>query len=256
MKSLRKITLFLFVVLYTSCASRKDIAYFQNDTIEQAKVSNTYKTIFKPDDLLQITVSALDADAVKPFNLPAVSYATTTTGRVMGTPQQQAYLIDNNGFINFPLIGRIRLGGLSRSEAINILKNKLDPDYVKNPTINIGISNFTVTVLGDVKNPGTFNIPNERITVLEAIGLAGDLNISGIRTLKVHREEDGKKKTYTLDLRSNKIFTSPAYYLQQNDVVYAEPNKATSQDAAYNKNSGLFISLGSVIISLIAILTR
>lgn len=169
---------------------------------------------------------------------------------------KKTYLIDNNGFIHFPLMGPLKLAGLSRSEAVSLLENKLDPDYVKKPTINIRIANFTVTVLGDVKNLGTFNIPNERITVLEAIGLAGDLNISSIRNIKIHREEDNKKKMYTLDLRSNKTFTSPAYYLQQNDIVYVEPNKATSQDAAYNKNSGLFISLGSVIISLIAILTR
>lgn len=255
MQKVKRIFFLLLVTLLVSCASRKDIVYFQKDAIEQAKVSNTYKTIFKADDLLQITISALDLEAVKPFNLPAVSYATTTD-RVVGTPQQQTYLIDNEGFIDFPLIGKIKLAGLSRSEAIDLLKGKLDPDYVKNPTINIRISNFTITVLGDVKNPGTFNIPNERITVLEGIGLAGDLNISGIREIKVHREENGQKKMYTLDLRSNKIFTSPAYYLQQNDVIYVEPNKATSQDAAYNRNAGLFISVGSVIISLIAILTR
>ncbi|MGB1042669.1 MAG: polysaccharide export protein, partial [Tenacibaculum sp.] len=95
-----------------------------------------------------------------------------------------------------------------------------------------------------------------RVSVIEAIGLAGDLNISGIRNVQVKREENNKIITYELDLRSNKIFTSPAYYLQQNDIVYVTPNKARSQSASYNQNTGLFISLGSVIISLIAILTR
>lgn len=255
MQHLKKIVFAVFILIFTSCVSKKQIVYFQNDTINQSLVSNNYKTVFKADDLLQITVSSLDLEAVKPFNLPAVTYATTTNN-VIGTPQQQSYLIDNEGFIDFPLLGKLKFGGLTRSEAIQLLKNKLDPDYVKNPTINIKISNFTITVLGDVKTPGTFTIPNERITVLEAIGLAGDLNITGIRNIEVFREEHNEKKSYKLDLKSNTIFTSPAYYLQQNDVVYVQPNKASSQDAAYNRNTGLFVSIGSIIVSLIAILTR
>ncbi|TDQ24077.1 polysaccharide biosynthesis/export family protein [Tenacibaculum caenipelagi] len=255
MQRVTKIVLAIIILTITSCASKKDIVYFQNDEVNQSKTNTAYKTIFKADDLLQITISALDLEAVKPFNLPAVTFSATTD-RAVGTPQQQSYLIDSNGFIDFPVLGQIKLAGLSRTEAIDLLKSKLSPDYIKNPTINIKITNFSVTVLGDVKNPGRFTIPNERISVLEAIGLAGDLNMSGIRIIEVKREENNQIKSYKLDLRSNKIFNSPAYYLQQNDVVYVEPNKATSQDAAYNKNTGLFISLGSVIISLISILTR
>ena len=250
-----KISLALVTLTITSCVSKKEIVYFQNHEANQSLVNNSYKTIFKPNDLVQITISALDLEAVKPFNLPAVTYATTTNN-IVGTPQQQSYLVNKEGFIEFPLLGKIKLGGLTRPEAISLLRKKLSPDYVKNPTININISNFSVTVLGDVKSPGKFIIPNERITVLEAIGLAGDLNISGIRNIEVKREENNSIKTYNLDLRSNKIFTSPAYYLQQNDIIYVKPNKAASQSASYNQNTGLFISIGSVIISLIAVLTR
>ncbi len=257
MRKAKKIVLLLFTILLLgACVSKKDITYFQNDQIDQAKVSNSYKTIFKPDDLLQITVSAIDLEAVKAFNLPAVSYATTTN-RAVGTPQQQTYLIDNDGFIDFPVIGKLKIGGLTRNETVEMLKNKLDPDYVKNPTINIRIANFSVTVLGDVKRPGTYTIPNERITILEAIGLSGDLNITGKRnTVKVFREINGEKVKFELDLRSNKIFTSPVYYLQQNDLVYVDQNKSSSQDAAFNRNTGLFVSIGSIIVSLIAVLTR
>ncbi|RBW54283.1 polysaccharide export protein [Tenacibaculum sp. E3R01] len=255
MQKVKKIVLILFVTILSSCVSKKDIVYFQNDQVEQAKVSNSYKTVFKPDDLLQITISALDIEAVKPFNLPAVTYATTTNS-IMGTPKQQEYLIDNQGYISFPLIGKLKIAGLKRSEVITLLKEKLDPDYVKNPTINIRISNFKITILGDVNNPGKYNIPNERITILEAVGLGGDLSISGIRNIQVKREEGNKINTYQVDLRSNKLFTSPVYYLQQNDVVYVQPNKARSQSASYNQNTGLFISIGSVLISLISILTR
>ncbi|CAL2082733.1 polysaccharide biosynthesis/export family protein [Tenacibaculum sp. 190524A05c] len=256
MQKAKIILLILVTISITSCVSKKNITYFQNDAIEQAKVSNSYKTVFKPDDLLQITVSAVDFETVKPFNLPAVSFATTTD-RAIGTPQQQTYLIDNEGNIDFPVIGKLKIGGLTRQETITLLKNKLDPDYVKNPTINIRIANYTITVLGDVRKPGTYTIPNERITILEAIGLAGDLNITGKRnTVKVFREIDGKKKQFDIDLRSNKIFTSPVYYLQQNDLVYVDPNKSSSQDAAFNRNTGLFVSIGSIIVSLIAVLTR
>ena len=248
--------LLILIASLTSCVSKKDITYFQNDEIEQAKVSNSYNTILKPDDLLQITISAIDLEAVKPFNLPAVNFATTT-GNPIGAPQQQSYLIDSDGYIEFPIIGQLKIGGLSRKDAINLLKKKLDPDYIKNPTINIRITNYTISVLGDVKRPGTYTIPNERITILEAIGLAGDLNITGKRnTVKVFREINGKKLKYNIDLRSNKVFTSPVYYLQQNDLVYVDQNKASSQDAAFNRNTGLFISIGSILISLINILTR
>ncbi|SNR14922.1 polysaccharide biosynthesis/export family protein [Tenacibaculum jejuense] len=258
MQKAYKVVFFILIssITFTSCVSKKDITYFQNDQINQKIVSNSYKTIFKPDDLLQITISALDFESVKSFNLPAVNFATTTD-RAIGTPQQQTYLIDNNGFIDFPVIGKLKIGGLTRNEAIELLKNKLDPDYVKNPTINIRIANYTITVLGDVRRPGTYTIPNERITVLEAIGLAGDLNITGKRnTIKVIREVNNEKIQFDIDLRSNKVFTSPVYYLQQNDLVYVDQNKSSSQDAAFNRNTGLFVSIGSIIVSLIAVLTR
>ena len=137
--------LLLFSIVITSCVSRKNIVYFQNDEIDQSKVYNSYTTIFKADDQLQITISAADLDAVKPFNLSSVSYATTSN-RAVGTPTQQAYLIDSQGFINFPVLGRLKLAGLTRSEVIELLRSKLDPDYVKNPSINITINNFSITV--------------------------------------------------------------------------------------------------------------
>ncbi len=256
MQKVKKIVLlFIITLLTTSCVSKKRIIYFQNNKIDQSKVTNSYKTVFKPDDLLQISISALDLDAVKPFNLPAVTYATTTNS-VVGTPQQQSYLVDSEGFIDFPILGRLKIAGLPRIEAINLLKKKLDPDYVKNPTINIRIANFTITILGDIKKPGTYTIPNERITILDAIGLAGDLNISGERTIEVKREEGNKIVSYELDLRSNELFTSPVYYLQQNDVIYVRPNRASYQSASYNQNTGLFISITTALVSVITLLTN
>ena len=248
--------LVLITVLFSSCVSKKKITRFQYDMIDQSMVSNDYKTIFKPDDLLQITVSAKDLKSVAPFNLPAVNLSATT-GLAVAQPRQQAYLVDSNGEIDFPILGKVKVGGLTREEVIQDFIDRLNPSYVKNPTINILITNFKVTITGDVKRPGTFIIPNERVTILEAIGLAGDINISAKRdNILVVREESSKKKQYRVNLLSNDIFTSPVYYLQQNDLVYIEPNYAKSQSAVSNQNTGLFVSIGSIIISLIAVLTR
>ncbi|CAL2060768.1 polysaccharide biosynthesis/export family protein [Tenacibaculum sp. 190524A05c] len=256
MQKAKKVALLIILIVLSSCVSKKNITYFQFDTIDQSKVSNSYKTILKPDDILQISVSAINLEATKPFNLPVVSFSSSS-GNPNGSPQQQTYLIDSDGYIDFPVIGSLKIGGLTRQEAVKLIKSKLDPDYIKKPTVNIRIVNYSITILGDVKNPGTYTIPNERITILEAIGLAGDLKITGKRnTVKVFREIGGKKTQFNVDLRSNKIFTSPVYYLQQNDLVYVDPNKASSQDAAFNRNTGLFISIGSILLSLINILTR
>lgn len=239
-----------------SCVSKKEIIYFQNDIIDQSKVSNSYETIIKPDDLLQITINSQDIAASKPFNLAAVAF-TNTTDRAVGVAQQQTYLVDTNGEIEFPVLGKLKIGGLSRDEVIELLKAKLDPDYVKNPNIIIRIANYKIAVLGDVKRPGSYNIPNERITILDAIALAGDLNISGQRTnISITREENGEKRQYEVDLLSKEIFTSPVYYLQQNDIVYVKQNYARIQSASSNSNTSLFISITSVLITLVTLITR
>ncbi len=244
------------LILLSSCVSNKKIAYFQFDEIDQENVSNIYKTVFKPDDLLQITISADNLEAVKPFNLPAVSFAASTNS-VVGQAQQLTYLIDSNGEIDFPIFGKLKIGGLTREETISMLKSKLSPDYVKNPTVNIRISNFKITVQGDVNRPGTFNIANERVTILDAIGLAGDLNISGKRdNVLVIREEGSVKKEYRVNLLSKKTYTSPVFYLQQNDIVYVEHNFARIQSASSNTNTSLFISVAGTLIAIVSLLIR
>ena len=253
---LRSLVYVLVFVLFSSCVSKKDIIYFQNDAIDQSKVSNSYKTIIKPDDLLQITITSQDIEAVRPFNLSAVTYATSTNSAI-GVAQQQTYLVDTNGEIEFPVLGKLKIGGLSRNETIELLKSKLSPDYIKEPNINIKIANYKISIIGDVSKPGSYNIPNERITILDALALAGDVRISGKRNhIMIIREENNKKIQYYVDLRSNDILTSPIYYLQQNDVVYVEPNYAKIQSASSNSSTSLFISLTGLIITIVSILTR
>jgi len=252
----KTVLLFCSVLFISSCVSKKDIIYFQNDEIDQSKVSNSYKTIIKPDDLLQITITALDTEAVRAFNLAAVTYSTSSNSAI-GVAQQQNYLVDSNGMIDFPVIGKLKIGGLSREEFIAMLKEKLDPDYIKNPNINVRLANFKVSILGDVRMPGSYTIPNERITILEAIALAGDTNISAERRgISVFREEAGKKVKYNVDLLSNATFTSPIYYLQQNDVIYVEPNYARIQSASSNSNTTLFISITGLFITIVSLLIR
>lgn len=255
---MKKTHYYLFIILITlsSCVSKKDIIYFQNDKIDQSKVSNSYKTIIKPDDLLQIIVTAKDKIAVEPFNLGIIN-VSATSNNAMGMQQQLNYLVDTKGEIDFPVLGKLKVGGLTRFELIDLIKQKLDPDYVKNPNINIIITNYKVTVMGDVRNPGTYTIPNERITILEALALAGDLNISAQRNhILVQREEGGKKNQYSIDLLSNNIFTSPVYYLQQNDIVYVKPNYASIQSASANSNTSLFISITGLLVTIVTLLTR
>ena len=249
------IILVLILIGASSCVSKKDIVYFSKDQLSES-TNNNYSLVLKPDDLLQITVSSDDIESAQPFNLPVVTFSASTNA-VVGTPKQQSYLIDSNGEISFPVLGKIKLAGLTREQAVKLFERKLIPDLLKKPIITIRIVNFKVTVEGDVKNPGTFTIPNERVTIMEAIGLAGDLNISGQRNnVLVIREENGKKTSYRVDLTSMKTLNSPVYYLQQNDFVYIEPNNSKVQSASYNPNYSVLISISSVLISLISILTR
>ena len=255
-KKIQKLLFLIGIVAFSSCVSKKDIVYFQNDEIDQVKVSNSYKTVIKPDDLLQITITALDIEAVRPFNLAAVTYSSSSNSAI-GVAQQQTYLVDTKGEIEFPVLGKIKIGGLTRDEAINLLKGKLSPDYIKEPNINISIANYKISILGDVKVPGSYNISNERITILDALALAGDVNISAQRNnILIIREEGAKKVQYRVDLRSNKLLTSAVYYLQQNDVVYVEPNYARIQSASANSSTSLFISITGLVITIVSLLTR
>lgn len=248
--------LMLSIFVLASCASRKDLIYLQNDNLDSTKVDNNYQLIFKPDDLLQIIVTSKDLEASIDFNLPVVAF-TTTPNVMMNQPQLQNYLVDKDGFIDFPILGKIKVGGLSRNELIEYLKKEIDPKYIKNPIINILITNFKISVQGDVQRPGTFSLQSERVSIFDALALAGDLNISADRwDVRVIRELNNEKLIYSVDLRSKKILTSPVYYLQQNDVVIVNPNNARIQDSSYTRAAGLFISLASVLISLLTILTR
>jgi polysaccharide export outer membrane protein len=230
------------------------LIYLQGEEITKTEFKS-YTPFFKIDDFLNITVFGSDENSVKPFNLPNIS-SPSNRGYSIGAPSSIGYLIDENGNIEFPILGKIKLAGLTRIQATELLKEKLKV-YISNPIVNIQILNFKITVLGEVKNPGTFTIPNERITLFEAIGLAGDLNITGVRkNVLVIREENGVKKEYRVNLNSKTALNSPVYYLNQNDLVYVEPNQAKSNSALISSASGVFISVASLLITMINVLTK
>ena len=250
------ILILISVGIFESCESRKNMIYFQNIEdvdIDQNQVLNNPK--IQIGDLLSISVSALDMEAVRPFNLPVVAY-NNISGAVSGTPKQQGYRVLNDNSIVFPIIGRIELGGLTIPEAQKRVATKLK-GYIKTPIVNLEILNFKVTILGDVSAPGTYHVENERISVLQAFGLAGGLTIQGKRQdILVIRENSGVKEYKRIDLRDANLLNSEYYFLQQNDVVYVEPNKTKINSSKYGPAVSVTISIASTIIALISVLTR
>ncbi len=250
---LMKKTLPLFVFfLFFSCASKKDIVYYQNiDGLNRPESNSSYEVKIQPDDLLMIIVSAEDPEIAIPFNLTSVTLPNTTN-LLATTGQQtiQSYLVDRNGNIEFPVIGKIQVGGLSRTEVLQSLKEKIGV-YIKNPIINLRIMNFKVSLQGEINMPGTYSVASERITLIEALSMAKDLSIYGRRdNVLVIREINGIKSYNRVDITKADFINSPFYYLAQNDVIYVEPNKTKINAAAVGPNTSVIISAVSILISL------
>lgn len=244
---------FVAISLFTSCASRKDLVYFQPDSTQLNTSYELNAPKLQPGDILAISVTADDIRATAPFN----QVSPYQTGTLQSTnPFIPTYAIDVNGDIDFPKLGKIRLAGKTRTQAMEFLRNEISR-YIVEPGISMEVRNFRVTVLGEVKTPGSFPINNDRITILEAIGLAGDLTINGVRNnVMVIREQNGKKEEYRVDLTKRDALNSPVYYLAQNDVIYVEPNGARIQSSKYTQNTSIFVSIASVVITVISVLTR
>nr|WP_299067447.1 polysaccharide biosynthesis/export family protein [uncultured Allomuricauda sp.] len=242
----------LLTLIVVSCGSKKEVVYFQDASEFETLVDdNSFNTKFKVDDLVSIHVSTLDPEASAPFNL----FRGAEEGGIRA--EQVNYLVDKNGEIDFPVIGKIKIGGLSPSEARDLLKVKLT-DYLKDPIINMRIRNFTVTILGSVNRPGTYQVNGEQITILEALGLAGDINIKGRRdNVMVIRDFNGTKVYNRVDLNRKDALKSPVYYLTQNDVVYVEPNQSGKTASNLDQRASIAVSIISVLVtSTVVLLTR
>lgn len=256
-------TVAFLITLFFSCKTPLDVAYFQDTkNLEKINSSNTFSPVFKSDDILSITVSAADMDTARPFNLSqGISLPSASAGggsgssSSSGSSQAPTYLIDAEGNIEFPVLGQLKVAGLSRIQLKNLLKTKLKT-YINDPIVSVRLQNFKVTVLGEVRRPGTFSISNERLTVVEALGMAGDLTIKGKRqNVIVVRESDSLKTYHKIDLTSKNIFNNQAYYLTQNDIVYVEPNKSQKRRSQTNDNAfGVVLSLVGVVFSALTLL--
>jgi len=258
MKNLSFVLLFFISVMLTGCGSVKNIAYLQNsDSINFDNSRFLYDARIMPKDQLSITVNTTTPDASLPFNL--LLQNEYTQGRNMSASGMlMPYLVDNDGFINFPIIGRLHVAGLTKSEAERLIFEKIRPYMAEseNPVVTVRMSSYSVSVLGEVNRPGSFQVSREKITILEALAQAGDLTIYGVRDkVKLIREDaTGKKQIVTLNLNDANIVNSPYYYLQQNDVVYVEPNNIKAQNSKVGQTTTLWFSATSILISLTSLL--
>lgn len=233
-------------LIMSSCATSKKIIYFQNEPIgvEQKQIKGSYITI-QPQDQLSIVVNSKNPELATIFNITRpVSGATAT--QVLG------YTVSDKGNIDFPVLGNIRVEGMTRQQVAELIKDRLSESFVKDAVVNVDFMNLNFSVLGEVTRPGKYDINKDQITILEALSMAGDLTIFGQRD-KVFLIRSGDSRiTYKLDLLSKDIFNSPAYYVQQNDVIYVEPNGVRANQSTVNGNSARSVSLWLSIASFLA----
>ena len=251
--------LLLATTLLSSCGTTKQIAYLQNsDSIDFAQSRFLYDARIMPKDQITISVNTTTPEASVPFNL--LLQNSYTQGRAVNSSSSvlMPYLVDNEGFINFPIVGRLKVGGLTKAEAEQLVTEKIRPYMAEseNPVVTVTMASYSVSVLGEVNRPGTFQVSREKITILEALAQAGDLTIYGVRDrVKLIREDaTGKKSIETLNLCDANIINSPYYYLQQNDVVYVEPNKIKAQNSKVGQTTTLWFSATSILVSLTSLL--
>ena len=252
--------LVLLVALMTSCSAPKNVAYLKNsDYVDLSQSQYLYDARIMPKDILTITVNTVNPEAAAPFNLivhRTLSSTNSTVGNTGGS--LQTYLVDNEGGIDFPVLGHLTVGGLTKDECEKLIHDKIMPylNASENPVVTVRMSSYSISVLGEVNRPGSYQVSREKINVLEALAQAGDLTIHGVRErVKLIREDaKGKKQIYVLNLNDAELLKSPYYYLQQNDIVYVEPNKVKARNSSIGQSTTLWFSVTSILISLTSLL--
>lgn len=243
-----------------ACTSTKNIPYFTdlNDSIPQSRVPQAAFTdpVIQPDDILNITIQTVDPEATAAVNQKSVTEAALAASSAsnVGNQEISGFLVDKNGEVEIPMLGTIKVAGLTTFEARRVIREKAKSYFVE-PAVQVRFANFKVTLIGEVSRPATYNMPNERVSILDALGLAGDLTIYGKRenVLLIRDTGRGEKEMVRFNLNSSNIFQSPYFYLKQNDVIYVEPNKAkvAATDAARNRTYAIMTSAFSVITIII-----
>ena len=245
----------LGVLLFASCMSTKNVTYFQNkDKIDLSLSKYLYDAKIMPKDILQIQVFSMTPEASEPFNL--LKNTTTTSTTTSNTNQNSVfnYLVSNDGTIVMPIIGTVKVGGLSKNEAEGLIKSKIVPymSESENVVVHVRMMNYKYAVLGGVKSPGLYTTQNEKVSILEAIAQAGDLTTFAYRDriYLIRENNDGQKEYHQLNINDANIISSPYYYLQQNDVIYVEPRKTEARNAFISSNTSVWFSMASSLMSI------
>ena len=258
-KNITKIYFLILIIGLASCSSsKKEILYMQNARYGQPEIIENLNEIrVQPQDKVSIVVSCKEPELASLFNLVSAQRTIGSKGGSgsSGASGISAYTVDNYGDINFPVLGRIKIAGLTRQEISDKIADMLiKGDWVSDPVVTVEFANLHFTALGEVGSPGTHSIDNDRITLLEAISIAGDLTIYGNRNITVIREEDGKRTKYLVDLKDDNLFNSPVFYIKQNDVIYVEPNGVKAGQASVNENPlksvSMWMSIATFLMSV------
>lgn len=254
-KLLIPFVLMTIVLLFDACSSAKQVAYFQNiDSTSLAASKGLYDARIMPKDLLTITVVTSDPSTSMPFNL-SISSTLSADGRLGGSSGSLLqYLVDNNGDIEFPVVGKLHVAGLTKDQCEELIKSKVKPYLAEaeNPVVTVQMSSYRVTVAGEVTSPKVVPVSTEKMSVLEALAQAGDLTIYGRRdnVLLIRENADGQKEAHRLNLNDANIINSPYYYVQQNDYIYVEPNSVKAKNSAIGQSTTLWFSFVGIVTSI------
>ena len=240
------------ILMMVGCGSSKEVAYWQNiDSISLAASKGLYDAKIMPKDELTILVQTTDPLTSEPFNL-------RSTGQTSSKNQITGYLVDNDGMINFPIVGKIHVAGLTKTECEDLIKSKIQPYLARteNPLVSVRTSSYRITVIGEVNKPGVIPVATEKISLIEALAEAGDMTIYGKRdnVLLIREDKSGEKHKVRLNMNDANIINSPYYYLQQNDIVYVEPHKVKARNTFFGSNTSIFYSVIGITTSLVSLL--
>lgn len=259
MKKVNKLVCWIMLpFLLVACQSYKKVPYLQDSAMinQLTQKEYLYDAKIMPKDLLTIVVSCTTPELAAPFNLVVATQNNMALNTTTTQPVLQQYLVDNAGNINFPVLGELHVGGLTKKEAEQMVVEKLQPYMKETPIVTVRMVNYKISVIGEVTRPGTFTISNEKVNLLEALAMAGDMTIYGLRDkVKLIREDaSGKQEIITLDLNKAETILSPYYYLHQNDILYVTPNKAKAQNSDIGSSTSLWFSATSILVSMASLL--
>lgn len=255
---------FLVLVFLFSCKPQKDLNYMQDMEQQATQVAYTMeKTTLQPNDQLVITVMAKDMDVVKPFNQNYSSGRTLQNAQLSGnisnvsqTATGPTYVVDSQGFVDFPVLGKLDTNGQTIDAFKENLQNRLTR-YIKNPTVSVKLNNFKVSVMGEVNRPGLYVLADGKGTIMEALSMAGDLSIYGVRDqILLIRSVDGKMEKVKLDITKSDFIDTPYYALRQGDVIYVPANKTKQKTSRVEPNAGIYISVASIVVTILALIFR